>query len=149
MEKRIKYGGSFLLLLLAGMALYVYESRLSRVTPTLIREAETRITARELVRSFDSSEALSSRKFLYKVLSVRGVVQMIRKNEQGDYIIDLGAGVKAGGDPAGRPVSVSCSLDSIYNSLPMNLNAGDSTTIRGICAGHFINVLMVQCIIEK
>jgi len=150
MEKRIKYGGSFLLLLLAGMALYVYiyESRLSNGTPALIREADTRITARELVGSFDSSEALSSRKFLYKVLSVRGIVRKIRKNEQGDYVIDLGTSVKAG-DPAGRSGSVSCSLDSIYNSLPMNLNTGDSTSIRGICAGHLTNVLMVQCIIEK
>ncbi|HMH22672.1 MAG TPA: hypothetical protein VK563_12890 [Puia sp.] len=137
MEKRIKYGGSFLLLLLAGMALYVYiyEYRLSRTSTTFIKGADIHISARKLTSLFDSSEATSGQRFLYKVLSVSGILKKIGKNEQGGYSVDLDG--------------VRCSLDSLYNSQPPDLNIGDSLSIRGVCAGHLSNVLMVQCIIEK
>jgi hypothetical protein len=151
MEKRIKYGGSLLLLLLAAMALYVYiyEYHLSVNSPGPIKPAEARMTAHELVSLFDSSETLSGRKFFYKVLSVRGIVKKIRKNDQGSYTVDLGGSVTAGRNSYNEPAYVSCSLDSAYNTLPPPLEAGDSTSIRGICAGYLSNVLMVQCIIEK
>jgi putative nucleic acid binding protein len=150
MEKRIKYGG-FLLLLLAGMTLYVYvfEYHRSINSPGAFKAAEDRMTAHELVSLFDSSEAWSGRRFLYKILSVRGIVKKVTKNNRGNYTVDLGGSDTAKGNSNNEPDYVSCSLDSTYNSFPPTLETGDSISIRGICAGHLTNVLMVQCIIEK
>jgi hypothetical protein len=145
MEKRIKYGGSFLFVFLAGMAIYIYmynKYHFSPESPDRLRDSDIRITARKLVYSFDSSETLSGRQYLYKVLSVGGIVKKIKKNEEGQYTVYLGSRLTT-------PGSVSCSLDSVYKSQPIFLKTGDSVTIRGTCAGHLADVVLIQCIIEK
>lgn len=143
MEKRIKYGGFLLLLVMAGLAIYGYLYHLSGQPPLLIKEADISIAARDLVNVFDSNEALSDRKYLYKILSVRGIIKKIRKNEQGNYTVYL-----LGSNPD-TSSSVSCSLDSLYNHYSLSIKAGDSLTIRGDCVGHLFDVNLVQCIIEK
>jgi hypothetical protein len=142
MEKRIKYGIALLLLLMAGLAIYGYLHHLPGGSPLPLKEADISIAARDLVSVFDKNETLSDRKYVYKVLSVRGVIKKIRKNEDGNYIIYLGSNPEPG-------PSVSCSLDSLYNSHSLSLKAGDSATIRGTCAGRLTDVVLIQCIIEK
>jgi hypothetical protein len=143
MEKRIKYGGSLLFAFLVGMAIYVLYNKYhcSPESPAGLREADIRVTARKLLYSFDSSE-LSGRQYLYKVLSVRGIVQKIRKNEKGQYTVWLGSKLAT-------PGAVSCTLDSVYKCQPVSLKTGDSIAIRGTCAGHLADVVLIQCIIEK
>jgi hypothetical protein len=145
MEKRIKYGGSFLFAFLVGTAICVYmynKYNFSPGSPGRLQESDIRITARKLLSSFDSSEMMSGRQFLYKVLSVGGIVKYIKKNEEGQYTVYLGSRLTTSG-------SVSCSLDSIYEYQPVSLKTGDSVTIRGTCAGHLADVVLIQCIIEK
>ena len=145
MEKRIKYGGSFLFAFLVGMAIYVYiynKYHFSPDSPASLREADISITARKLISSFDSSETLSGQEYLYKVLSVRGIVKKVKKSEQGQYTVYLGSKLNAAG-------SVSCSLDNLYKCHPISLKTGDSVAIRGTCAGHLSDVVMIQCYNRK
>ena len=100
------------------------------------------VKAADLSSSFDSNEVLSDSLYLYKVLSVRGAVQKIVRRESGNYVISLD------GRGPGRAV-VDCHLDSVYNARYLSLRNGDSVTLRGTCAGRLLNVILMQCIIEK
>ena len=107
-----------------------------------ITKAEGFVSSAQLSSSFDSNEALSDSMYLYKVLSVRGIIQKIVRRESGNYVITLD------GPIPGRAV-VDCNLDSIYNKRYLSLRNGDSVTLRGTCAGRLLNVILMQCIIEN
>jgi hypothetical protein len=107
-----------------------------------MRRAEGSVSSARLSSSFDSNEALSDSLYLYKVLSVRGIIQKIVRRESGSYMITLDGLIP------GRAV-VDCNLDSIYNKRFLSLRNGDSVTLRGTCAGRLLNVILMQCIIEN
>ena len=142
MPNRPKYViGILLLLLLSGsMAAGLF----CRPHPgsSSIAKADLYLNSADLASAFDSDEALSDSLYLYKVLSVRGAVQKIVRRESGNYVITLD------GRTHGRAV-VDCHLDSIYNNRFLSLRNGDSVTLRGTCAGRLLNVILMQCIIEK
>jgi hypothetical protein len=141
MQLRSIYGVSILLFLLSGLLIVNTFCGENTATPPLVK-ADIFINSGELAASFDSNEALSDSLYLYKVLSVRGIIKKILKKESGNYVITLG-------DPApGTPV-VDCHLDTIYNSRFLPLKNGDSVVLRGTCAGRLVNVILMQCIIEK
>ena len=105
-------------------------------------KADGSISSARLASSFDSNEALSDSLYLYKVISVRGVVQKIVRRDPGGYILTLD------GRTPGK-AAVDCHLDSIYNNRYLPLRNGDSVSLRGTCAGRLFNVILMQCIIEK
>jgi len=141
MERRIKYGISLLIFLATGLSIY---GIFFHSTPGSKRftKAAVHIGAIELATAFDNHEGLSDSLYLYKVLSVSGVVNKIRKNRSGSYTVTLG-------DRTSTAPAVSCILDSANNHRYLPLMVGDSLTIWGTCAGHLTDVLLVQCIIEK
>ena len=105
-------------------------------------KAGVKTSARELINLADSSEYSFDRRYLYKILSVGGIVRDIKRNKSGNYLLSLK------GDP-GDPSSVNCTLDSLYNHHTLSLKAGDSCAIRGTCAGHLSDIILVECIIER
>ncbi len=140
MEKRVKYGVILLCLIILGVTLYGYFYGVSDKSPLLAVRSSITVNAADLIGLSDTDEALFNHNYLYKVLSVRGVIRKVRKNKSGVTVL-------LGGHPA-LPESVSCSLDSLYN-LHHDLQAGDSCTIQGSCAGRLKDIILLQCIIEK
>ena len=141
MHKRIKYGIFLLLLLAAGLSIYGFFFH-STPDSKVAAKADVHIGAVDLAAAFDNHEGLSDSLYLYKVLSVSGIVRKIRKNRSGNYTISLG-------DRTSTTAAVSCIFDSTYNHRHIPLVAGDSLTIWGTCAGHLTDVVMVQCIMGK
>lgn len=141
MERRIQYGIFLLLFVAAGLSIYGF---FFHATPgsRVIAKAATHIGAGDLVAAFDKQESLSDSLYLYKVLSVSGIVKKLRKTGSGAYIVFLG-------DRNPTTATVSCFLDSTYSERRISLMTGDSLTIWGTCAGHLSDVVLVQCIIEK
>ena len=141
MEKRIKYGTILLTVLITSLLVYGYFHHMSggRFPPL---KADYKTFARDLIMLADSSDSSFDQKYLYKILSVRGVVRDIKTNKSGNYILSLA------GNP-GEASSVNCSLDSLYNHQALPLIIGDSCSIRGTCAGHLSDIILVECIIEK
>ena len=142
MQLRSIYGVSILLFLLSGLLIVnTFCGEDTASSPPLVK-ADFFISSGELAASFDSNEVLSDSLYLYKVLSVRGIIKKILQKDSGDYVITLG-------DPApGKPV-VECHLDTSYNRGLPPLKDGDSIVLRGTCAGRLLNVILMQCIIEK
>ncbi|HEY4063495.1 MAG TPA: hypothetical protein VGM30_16425 [Puia sp.] len=141
MERRIQYGIFLLLSLIIGLTLYGLFFR-STSDPVVLTHADARVGARDLAVAFDSQGDLSDSLYLYKVLSVSGVLKKIRKDPSGNYTAFLG-------DRSSTTAFVSCHLDSLYNHKHLSLKTGDSITIRGTCANHLTDVILLQCIIEK
>ncbi len=141
MEKRIKYGTILLIFLITSLLVYGYFSHMSggRFPPL---NADSKAFARDLISLADSSESSFDQKYLYKILSVRGVVRDIKRNKAGNYTLSLA------GNP-GEASSINCSLDSLYKHHALPLIIGDSCSIRGTCAGHLLDIILLECIIEK
>jgi hypothetical protein len=141
MEKRIKYGTILLTFLITSLLVYGYFYHMSEGHfPPL--KADYKTPARDLISLADSSESSFDQKYLYKILSVRGVVRDIKRNKSGNYILSLA------GNP-GVASSVNCALDSLYNHQVLPLIIGDSCSIRGTYAGRLSDIILVECIIEK
>lgn len=141
MQRRTIYGVLLSIFLISGLSIYGFFCRRCTPPPSLIK-ADLYINSVDLSRSFETNEALSDSLYLYKVLSVRGAVEKIVKREAGNYVITLG-------DRGSGKTVVDCSLDTIYNRRALSLKNGDSVTVRGTCAGRMVNVILMQCIIEK
>jgi putative nucleic acid binding protein len=147
MEIRKKYR-SIMLLLLPALLLVSYfiikSGKLLSGESHIIHKADFHLAARDLSCVFTHDELQSDQRYLYKTLSVSGVINKVRKDESGNYMVSL-----RGNDFPGQSFSISCTLDSLYNQHSSSLKTGDSTTIRGICAGVLHDVVLLQCIIEK
>lgn len=141
MEKRIKYGITLLIFLIIALLIYGYFYQISGGASTPAK-ADIKISARDLISLARKHEALFDQQYLYKILSVGGVIKDIKRSKSGNYTLSLE------GNPD-IPASISCSLDSIYNNRHLSLKPGDSCLIRGACAGQLSDIILVQCIIEK
>src|SRR5579859_223313 len=137
MERRTKYGIMLLIGLIAGLAIYGFLHQIYGGNKALAR-AEVHITAPELVASFDRDEGQADSLYLYKVISVSGILRELSAKGPGDFVVRLA------GDGPGKAL-VDCHLDSLYNTDDLSLRAGDSVTIRGTCAGRWLNVTLLQC----
>jgi hypothetical protein len=100
------------------------------------------LSAPALTDAYDNGEGHADSLYLYKKLSVRGALYRLHKNESGQYVATLN------GRYPGR-TAVDCILDSLYTPTPPEVKRGDTITIRGRCAGRSLNVILIQCIIEK
>ena len=140
MDKRVKYGMILLLFLIAGLMLYGYLHRRSAPSPLLTARSSIFVNAGDLVALSNKNESLFNHQYLYKTLSVRGVVRKVKKTGRGTTIL-------LGGPPA-LPEMVSCSLDTFYRPQP-DVRVGDSCTIEGNCAGCLQDIILLDCIIKK
>jgi hypothetical protein len=141
MEKRTKYAAALLICILSSILIVGYFNYLVG-DGAVAAIADYRISAHNLISLADSGQSTFDRRYLDKIFSVTGVIKDIKKNNSGSYIVSLGGNTS-------QPSSINCILDSLYNRRPLPLAAGDSCSIRGTCAGHLSDIILVECIIEK
>jgi len=141
MERRTKYGIFLLIGLIAGLSIYGLLTQLYSGGRTLAT-ANVHTSAPVLAASFEGNEALADSLYLYKVVSVSGVVRQLVTDGAGNTTARLT------GDRQGKTL-VDCRLDSLYRQSELPFRTGDSVTIRGTCAGRLVDILLLQCIIEK
>src|ERR1700743_1074896 len=127
MSLSTKYGVSLLLVIIAGLSIYglfCYTRDRSRI----VLPADVSISAPALADSFDDAEGRSDSLFLYKTVSVTGIVKSLYKDASGTYIVSL-TGHRPG------KADLDCFLDSLYLPARFDLNSGDSVAIKGRCTG--------------
>ncbi len=141
MNHRTKYGILLLLPLIAGLSIYgLFYSKTSKADT--LQPPDLSISAAALANSFDYEEGHADSLYLYKTISVSGIVSRIHKVRPGMWVATLA------GQAPGR-AAIDCTLDSLYDPDRESLKPGDAVAIRGRCAGRSLNVQLVQCIIEK
>jgi hypothetical protein len=141
MERQIRYGTIFLLVLIAGLCLYGFVLRVLFSGPA-IAKADLSLTAKELTQAFDQNEAHSDSLYLHKALAVSGMIRTITDDGSGGFTVTM-----SGKTPGGT--AVDCRLDTRENRRLDQLKAGDSIRLLGICVGRLGDVVLVQCIIDK
>ena len=141
MNQRTKYGIFLLLILIAGLSIYGLFYRTPSKADTL-QAPDLAISAAALADSFDYEEGHADSLYLYKTISVNGIVSRMHRARSGMWVATLA------GKTSGR-TAVDCTLDSLYDPDRETLKPGDTVTIRGRCAGRLLNVELIQCIIEK
>lgn len=120
------------ILALVGVAIYFVYNKPHRSIET----ADESIDAEALVAAFDQSENDANKRFLDKVIEVKGKVKEVVKQD-GGYILMLGEDGSIG--------SVSCTLNPEQDSVAFGLKAGDEVVVRGICTGFLLDVVLINC----
>ena len=140
MNRRTKYIIFPLLILAAGFSVYrlFYHPDASEV----LRPADIAVSAYVLTEVYDNGEGHADSLYLDKTIAVSGIVDSMRRNAAGRIVATLQ------GHSPGK-TAVDCIFDSAYASGQLDVSIGDTVSIRGRCAGRSMNVIMVQCIIEK
>jgi tRNA_anti-like len=137
MRKYLVLAGSIFLLVLVIWAIYLYKMPHTSVAGI---EPEIKMEAAELCKQYQQDENGSNKKYLNKVIEIKGTVKDVRKNDTSMNVLvgDLSA---AGG--------VSCSF--LYER-GKNLNLpqiGAISIIKGKCTGFLMDVILVDCVTNQ
>ena len=101
-------------------------------------DAEFNMPAHILFAEFDENETEANDKYLNKIISVNGQITDISGPDSTGFKITLkGDGL----------FGVICEFPHSADSH--SLSIGDSVTIKGLCTGKLMDVVMVKCIIEN
>jgi len=135
MRKKHFFIAGIALLCLAGRILYVvYEPHRD------VREkrADLKISAEQLCGQYQSDEKGANKKFLNKVLEVKGLLQSFDRTDTSAVAELKGEG----------PAGVSCSL-SRSGTRPGSFPAINTrVTVKGRCAGFLLDVVLVDAVFE-
>src|SRR5690606_21581140 len=94
------------------------------------------VSASELITAFEENERAANDKYLGKVVEVHGTVtEVIEK--QNSFVLLLG--------DTSTVSRVSCTLEGDNDDMAYGLRAGDALTLRGICSGRLLDVVLVDC----
>ncbi|WP_018627029.1 OB-fold protein [Niabella aurantiaca] len=121
-------------LLGAGYAYYQY----TRQPPDVKTEAaEIKTEAGELVAAFNNDEAAANKIYVEKIISVTGKIADIKIDPTGQATVFLESG-----DPM---ASVTCSFYDTEAAAVKNLATGRQVTIKGVCTGKLMDVVLNKC----
>jgi hypothetical protein len=105
------------------------------------KKADIEIEAGALVESFETDENAANSKYLNKVIRVTGPVDKIVEGAN-----DVSVYLKKKGESSG----VSCNFDkSVFKSKNVKCKTGDLISIKGICSGYLMDVVLNKCAVEK
>jgi hypothetical protein len=117
-------------------ALYLYNKphqSIYNVTP------EFKMEAKQLASEYEADENKADKKYLGKVIEVRGIVSE-KLHEKGKIKITL-----EGADLAG----VNCEFDPSFNKTTSAISEGQEIKIKGFCVGALMDVELEDCILAN
>jgi tRNA_anti-like len=120
------------------IGLYMFNKKdpnLSKVKPDYVIEVTS------LVNEFSQDENAASAKYVDKVLEVTGPVQGIEPTSDSTMNVTLSAENQMAG--------VICSFKSTADPSSQNIKEGEIITIRGVCSGMLMDILLNNCVIVK
>lgn len=98
-------------------------------------ETKIKLTSDTLISEYELNDEAADSKYSGKIIEVSGVINTISLEKDGVNVYLRGSDL--GG--------VCCQLDSMY-SAPY-LKPGDSVTIKGLCTGLLMDVVMLNCVV--
>lgn len=100
--------------------------------------ADVTVTALNIFNDFNQNEAMANEKYVDKVIEIKGEVSNI-SFEDGNSIITLS-------DPNGNS-SIICHMLPEENKNVLTFKKGNSISIKGVCTGYLLDVMMVRCVL--
>lgn len=93
------------------------------------------ITATLLQKAFEDNETLATGKFTNKIIEISGKIASVKSLENNIVNISLATGSDLS--------SVICTFPAITD--PSKFRTGDEITVRGVCSGFLMDVLLNNC----
>ena len=140
MHKVLKFllGSLLAILILSGIAWFSFLN-----VPKASSQGKTadfQLTATELFQAFESDEASSNAKYIGKIIDVTGTINEISSDEQGAPVLLL-----ARGDIGG----VLCTLEKDQLDAINSKKLGDQITVKGVCTGMLMEVILNKGVFIK
>lgn len=137
MKKIILIGGILGMLTAGSIGVYLFNKPHQSIKSV---DADYQEAAPELVARFQEDEESCNKKYLGKVIEVTGSVSDIAIDEKGVLNVTL-----TGGDLSG----VICQFEKANQEAALHLKKGESVSIKGICTGCLMDVILVDCVISS
>jgi len=137
MRKRYLYIAGAFWIVLALVGWYYYQKPHMSAAG---KESDFKTDATSLFREFQKNETAANKKYLDKIVEVKGIVDEVSKSGQATSIqLDAGAG----------PAGINCSISSdgpTANNTPTPAK-GATIIVKGKCAGFLADVNLVDCVV--
>ena len=138
MKKRTIILLALAVVLLAAF-LYAWKEYHRTLPDTADMEAAFSLPAPALVKAFQDDENKANRQYNDKVINVSGTVVKIDHNDSTQTVqLD---GQSMGG--------VICQFEATHGHELKDLRAGQPVSIKGVCTGMLLDVVLVRCALEK
>jgi hypothetical protein len=138
MSRNVVYTGLAVVLVAVIAGLYFYNighKDLKNKTPDVV------ITTPELFKAYSADEEYANEIYMNKIVEVVGVLEKIEVNQ--DSSLNL---ILASGEPMGN---VICTFENPEAIKESSLKAGDNITVKGICKGMLLDVLLNNCVLME
>lgn len=103
------------------------------------KKADIEIVASDLIKDFEADENQANTLYLDKILAVKGAIFEI-KNDSAGKSIYLKDSLNYSG--------VLCGFN-LETEIPSELAVGDTVSIKGMCSGYLMDVLLNKCSVEE
>jgi hypothetical protein len=142
MEKKwrnrfFKLASLIILVIIGGFG---YEEYNRRLPDTHHLKPVFELQASDFAREFETNESKANAQYLDRPISVHGVINTLQKTDT-STVVFLNEG--------NASASVMCLFDEESDKEATKLKRGDSVTIKGICTGYLMDVVMVRCVVDR
>ena len=128
-----------ILIVISVAAIYGYSEYNRGMLDTHQLKPIFKIDAQELLKQFEANESEATSRYTDKTISVGGIVSYTN-------VTDSSASIYL--NDAGSVGSIICVFQKNSYSECKKLKTGDSATIKGICSGYLMDVIMVRCVLD-
>lgn len=142
-RRKILIAAGIVLLAVLIASAYIYKEYNRKHADTGALSPDYLLSATTLLIQFAHDSALSSRKYMDRLLQVSGVVKQIDSIDDKNVVMVIG-------DPAGRS-AVRCNLDSMHQSEAKRIQIGQIASVKGVCSGYNqdellgSDVILIRC----
>jgi len=138
-------------MVLAAITAGVYTCKEFNRKPANLVKAKPAYTVQaiDLLQEFNSNDSNANKKYLGKIVTVKGLIKKIDQDDDGYYTVVLGDSV--------QPSSVFCAMDTIYGKDAAKLQPISSVSVKGYFIGFEkdetgllgSDVKLNRCVIDK
>lgn len=131
MVKKLVWAAGAVFLLGIAAVVYVFNKPHASVA-----KPEYFVAANELIAEFEENESAADKKYVGKAVEVTGKVTEVMEKDN-SFVILLGDSTFVS--------RVSCTLQGNQDSMAYGLRKDDVLTVRGICSGRLLDVILTDC----
>jgi len=137
-----KYKFLMLLLLIAASitGLYAYSEYNRGLPDTHQLKPSFKLNTDEFLKQFEANEAEATTRYVDNTISVHGTIGST-------HITDTTATVFL--NDASSTASIICEFQKESSKELQKLKTGDPVTIKGICSGYLLDVILVRCVVDE
>jgi len=136
MKKKVLLSVSLIVILMTAAAMYMYNKPSSQ---TMSGRPDYVVNAETFFQEFEQNEAAANKKYLNKTVLISGIVTEIQGVDSVGINITL--------ETLNPLFGVSCEFTDPGKADKIKI--GDEVSIKGLCTGMLLDVVLVKCSVEK